>query len=121
MTTFSDVFLPNTVVIRSDLSADSQVITGKLQNLLINLEPASLAARPGETSADPLLANVRTVTLFAPVTGNDAQVSVQVKFQGTAELDPNARAVLISRIAGNTFVDEHRPKHRFPRNARLVS
>src|SRR5215469_9792623 len=110
MSKWTNVFLPDTVVIRSMISDDEQAVSVAVQNLMVVLLAASRpippggADQPGRTLGDPPLVASRTATLYAPITSNDAEVRVRVEIEATAELEPGARAVLVSRLAGATFV-----------------
>ena len=111
MADIKDVFLPDTLVVRSTISPDKQVVTTLVQSLQVQLpprpQPLGGASFPvGRNLGDPPLVATQTASLFVDFAGTATDVTVRVRIMGFVDLKPGARATLVSRIAGTTFTDD---------------
>jgi hypothetical protein len=111
MAKIKNVFLPDTMVVNTDVSPDQQVAGTQVQSLLVQLAahpkpPQGATLRVGTNLGDPPVVASQTASLFVQLTGDEPEVPVWVRIMGTVAVQPGARAVLVSRLACSTFSDD---------------
>lgn len=111
MPELKDIFLPDTVVIRSTLSQDKQVISTAVQSFSVDLleRPKPLGNAPlpvGRGLGDPPLVASKTISYFCAFQGDGPESPFQISIRGVIDLKPGAKAVLVSRIGGMTYSDD---------------
>jgi hypothetical protein len=113
MTTLADVFLPDTLVIRTTISADKQVATTIVQSLLVQLaerpKPPTGDIPIGTNLGDSPIVDSRSASFFLKLASDEGSAELRIRIMGNAELQSGSRGALVSRIAGHTFLDELAP------------